>query len=221
MDHLCSVKEYSSYGGMQILSDGGSFLYTVRVLNSGGRIKVRLPLLRYHKVDPRLIIAEIVEELTRKYNAPSIFDLGFDETVEKLVSDCGKSRIFHPFYLSMPHHPYQDFYDESGQLCSVMFDTAGQIKFNVSQVDTDIYGALPYNLLYSVVFASIFASMTGCKLTMSNFDFMNPYIRREDLPKVAQLIEEEPGVDYAIITVKKPIKDLSKFTAKDIEIEIL
>ena len=120
----------------------------------------------------------------------------------------------------MPHHPNQDFYDESGQLCSVMFNDKDTIKFNVSQIDVDLYGALPYNLLYSVVFASIFANMTECGLIECNFDFMNPYVRREDLPKVAQLIEEEPPLDICKIRIKKPIKDLSKFNEKHIEIEI-
>lgn len=220
-DHLCSIEDYSSIGSMQILSDGSVFLHVVQVLDpKDPEIIVKLPLLKYHKVDPRHIIAEIEEELKRKYQAPSVFDLGFDEIVEKIVSDHGKSRRFHPLYLAMPHHPNQDFYDESGQLCSVMFNDKDSIKFNVSQIDVDLFGSLPYNLLYSVVFASIFANMTGCRLIECNFDFMNPYVRREDLPKVAQLIEEEPPLDICKIRIKKPIKDLSKFNEKYIEIEI-
>lgn len=221
-DHLCSIREYSNYEGMQVLHDGTAFLYVVKIEESeDSEITVKLPLLKYHNVDPRQIVAEIQEELVRKFIAPSVYDQGFDEFIQELVEDHGKSRIFHPFYLSMPHNPNQDFYEDSEYLCSVMFCDTEHIKFNVSQIDVNLFGALPYNLLYSVVFAKILANMTGCKLVECNFDFVNTYLRREDLPRVGQLLEDTPELDTCKINIKEPVESLRTFDLKNIEIKIL
>lgn len=221
-DHLCSIKEYSSYEGMQVLHDGTAFLYVVKIEESeDSEVTVKIPLLKYHEVDPRQIVAEIQEELVRKFIAPSVYDQGFDEFIQELVEDHGKSRIFHPFYLSMPHNPNMDFFEDTEYLCSVMFCDKEQIKFNVSQIDVNLFGSLPYNLLYSVVFAMILANMTGCKLVECNFDFVNSYLRREDLPRVGQLLENTPELDVCKISIKKPVESLRTFDLKNIEIKIL
>ncbi len=221
LDHLCSIKEYSSYGGMQILHDGSNLLYSIKVENlPENGIEVKLPLLMYHNVDPRQIFSEIQEELVRKYEAPSVYDEGFDEIIEQMLENNGSVEIFHPMYISMPNHPGQDFHEDCGYLCSIMFVDEDSMKFNLSQIDVNLYGSMPFNMLYTIMFAGILSNLTGRKLIECNFEYINPYLRREELPKVAQLIEEEPELDSCYIRIKKEISNLRNIEWNDIEVKI-
>ena len=222
LDHMCSIKEYSNYGGMQILRDASSVFMRVLEVEScnSSEFVVKLPLLKYFKVDPRHIFYEIKEELHRKFTAPSVYDLGFDKIVEEMIEFSKKSHVICPLYLSMPHYPDQEFYDDCGYLCSVIFNDDDSMTFNLSQEDSDIYGALPYNLLYSVMFACLIANITNRRLTVCNIDFMNPYIRKEDLPKIAKLLEVEPELDTCVIKIKNRIEGLREIEWDDLEVEI-
>ena len=222
LDHLCSVKEYSSYGGFPVLRD--SHCAFRRVFNveseTSSDVVIKLPLLKHHKIDPRQIFYEIEDEIKRKYYASTCYDLGFDKIIQELLEVQNSSTIIQPLYLSMPHNPNQDFYEDCGYLSTIMFNGKDTLAFNLSQIDVDIYSALPYNLMYCTLFAGILANMVGRRLSAFTVDFLNPYIRKEDLPRIAKVLEEEFEFDTCVIKFNKKVNDLDDLKWEDFLIEI-
>lgn len=210
LDHLCSVPEYSIYDGSQILRDEAhGFDYLIDMLRCGENVVVaRLPFLKLREISPRLLFAELKEEIARNFSEDSV-NAGYENP----------SSINH-FYIRMPHHPEEKCYEDIGCFCSIKIG-GDKMALCMDQIDVDLYTDLPYNILYTFLFGTLMAHIYKKEFAGCVLDFQNGYVRREDLPKIAKIIESDDiEMDECTITIKKPFTSLESVEFSDLEIKI-
>ena len=209
LDHLCSVPEYTIYDGSQILRDEfRGFSYLIDILKSSeNEIVARLPFLKLREISPRLLFAELKEEIARNFSEDSV-NAGYENP----------DSINH-FYIRMPHYPEEKCYENLGCFCGVKIG-GDKMVLCMDQIDVDLYTDLPYNILYTFLFGTLIAYVYKKEFAGCMFDFQNSYVRKEDLPEIAKILESDIEMDECTITIKKPFTSLETVEFEDLKIEI-
>jgi len=208
LDHLCSIHEYSLYDGSFVLRDEvRGFSYPIELRCTDNEVVAKLPFVKNRNVDFGVIFSELKSEIDKDFPA----DL-------TNVSYNNPRKLSH-MHLRMPHHRDQKCYENLGYFCALK-SGGSKLAVSIDQIDVDLYTDLPYNIVYSFLFAVLMAHLGKMKLVGCVFDFQNGYVRKEDLPKIAEIIENETELDECRISIKKPFERLKDVKFEDLEIEI-
>lgn len=209
LDHLCSVPEYSFYDGTQVLRDEyHGFSYPIEILRSDeNEVVAKLPFLKLSKINPKLLFGELKEEINRNFSENSV-NAGYENP--------GK---INQFSIRMPHHPGEKCYEDLGYFCSIMIG-GDKMALCMDQIDVDLYTDLPYNIFYTFLFGVLMSHLYKKRFAGCMLDFQNCYVRKEDLPQIAKIIESDIELDTVHVRIKQPFSSLDEVTYENLEIVI-
>ena len=226
LDHLCSIKEFSNNGGTLVLMDEErSFNYQVDMIRVAPKeFLVNLPLVKALEINPLVIISGIHDEIKKKIALNDEDEESFTGVLDffsKSPKDGYKGDIRHLF-LGMPSHSNQEFYDTTEQLMTIRFNEF-TMNADIDQIDVAMFGNAPYNIMYTALFATMLSYSSGLILQSPsiNFSFRSPYVLKENLQRIAKVLDFENELDPVKIRFKKPIYDYRDIDWESIEIEIL
>jgi hypothetical protein len=209
LDHLCSVPEYTLYLGDPVLRDENhGFSYGIKILRSSeNEVFAKLPFLKLHEVSPKLMFGELKEEINRNFSENSV-NAGYENP--------GKINQFH---LRMPHNPEQKIYEDIGYFCSIKIG-GDKMALCIDQIGVDLYTDLSYNIFYTFLFGVLMAHIYKKEVSGCMFDFQNCYVRKDDLPQIAKILESDIELDTVHISIKQPFSNLDEVTYENLRIEI-
>ena len=225
LDHLCSVKEFSNIGGTLILRDEQrAFNYCVEVLREkNNEFIIKLPLAKLDAINPKELLSELKWEFKRKCELSKVEECNnFDEVIKffsRDVSGTTRGDIKYLF-LGMPHHPEKEFHDCAEQLCTLRYNSF-ELSLDFDQIDVALYADAPINIFYCSLFAVLISSTSGLIISNLSFNFHNCYILKENLPKIAKVIELDDEICTVRVRINKPINDFTCIDCDSFEIEIL
>ena len=226
LDHLCSIKEFSNNGGTLVLMDEErSFNYQVDITRVAPKeFLVNLPLVKALEINPLVIISGIHDEIKKKIALNDEDEgsfIGVLDFFSKRPENGYEGDIQHLF-LGMPSHSNQEFYDTTEQLMTIRFNEF-MMNVDIDQIDVAMFGNAPYNIMYTALFATMISYSSGLILQSPsiNFSFRSPYVLKENLQRIAKVLDYENELDPVKIRFKKPIYDYRDIDWESIEIEIL
>ena len=209
LDHLCSVPEYSFYDGAPILRDEcHGFSYQIKILRSDdSEVVAKLPFLKLREISPKLLFGELKEEINRN----------FPENAAD--SDYETPKDINQFSIRMPRHQGQKCYEDLGYFCSIKIG-GNRMALGIDQIDVDLYTDLPYNIFYTFLFGVLMSHLYKKEFVGCMFDFQNGYVRKEDLPQIAKILESDIAMDTVRIRIKQPFLTLDEVTYENLEIVV-
>lgn len=226
LDHLCSIKEFSNIGGSLVLRDEErNFNYQVDITRVAPKeFLVNLPLVKALEINPLVIISGIHDEIKKKIALNDEDEgsfIGVLDFFSKKPENGYMGDIRHLF-LGMPSHSNQEFYDTTEQLMTIRFNEF-TMNADIDQIDVAMFGNAPYNIMYTALFAAMLSYSSGLILQSPsiNFTFRSPYVLKENLQRIAKVLDYENELDQVKIRFKKPIYDYRDIDWESIEIEIL
>lgn len=225
LDHLCSVKEFSNIGGALILRDEErTFNYTVEVLSeTSNEFLIKLPLVNLDAIKPKELLSELKLEFKRKRELSKLEEYNnFEEVIKFFSKDVAgtTSGDIKYLFLSMPHHPEKEFHDCADQLCTLRYNSF-DLSLDFDQIDVALYADAPINIFYCSLFAVLISSTSGLNISNLSFSFHNCYILKENLAKIARVIESDDEISTVKVCINKPINDIMCIDEDSFEIEIL